>query len=239
MEQNPKTRVLFTPKGLKVREAQGEGNESRMLEGCAIVFNTPTVLYEDDEIIIREVILPTCATQAFLNSQDILLNLLHNRNDSLARSINGSGSLSVESREDGVYFEAEAPKCDIGERALALVKNGTYTGCSFEFLEGDYDREQNTLPDGKIDILYTHKTFNRISALTIAIQAAYPTTTVAAREKEIIKREQEAAKNVEAEKAKAEAEAKAQQEREAKEKAAAKRERVNALKAKADNILFA
>jgi len=222
MEQNnPQIRSLFQPTGLKVREGE-EGKESRTLEGCAIVFNTPTVLYEDDELVIREVILPSCAPQEFMNQQDVKLNLLHKRNDSLARSINGKGSLTIVTREDGVYFEAEAPACDLGDRALALVKNDTYTGCSFEFYEGDYDREQNTLPGGKVEIVYTHKTFRSVDALTIAMDPAYPTTTIAAREKETIKREKTTA---EAEKAKLQ-----------EQKEAAKREAIRNLRAEAAKI---
>ena len=172
-------RIVYTASGLKVREAQGEeGKESRTIEGCAIVFNKETVLYEGNNYRESEVILPSCVTMEFLKEQDIKMNLLHDRHSSIARSRKGEGSLNLELREDGLYFSFEAPECDLGDRALALVKNGTYTGCSFEFYSKDYEiteREGN-------DYLITHKEFKSLTALTIAMDPAYEQTSVNARE---------------------------------------------------------
>ena len=172
-------RIVYTASGLKVREAQGEeGKESRTIEGCAIVFNKETVLYEGSNYRESEVILPSCVTMEFLKEQDIKMNLLHDRHSSIARSRKGEGSLNLELREDGLYFSFEAPECDLGDRALALVKNGTYTGCSFEFYSKDYEiteREGN-------DYLITHKEFKSLTALTIAMDPAYEQTSVNARE---------------------------------------------------------
>lgn len=172
-------RIVYTASGLKVREAQGEeGKESRTIEGCAIVFNKETVLYEGSSYRESEVILPSCVTMEFLKEQDIKMNLLHDRHSSIARSKKGEGSLNLELREDGLYFSFEAPECDLGDRALALVKNGTYSGCSFEFYSKDYEiteREGN-------DYLITHKEFKSLTALTIAMDPAYEQTSVNARE---------------------------------------------------------
>lgn len=172
-------RVVYTATGLRVREAQGEaGKESRTIEGCAIVFNKETVLYESTGYRECEMILPSCVTMEFLKEQDIKMNLLHDRHSSIARSRKGEGSLNLELREDGLYFSFEAPECDLGDRALALVKNGTYTGCSFEFYSKDYEIEERT----KGDYLVTHKEFQSLTALTIAMDPAYEQTSVNARE---------------------------------------------------------
>lgn len=171
-------RIAFTATGLHIREA-GEGNEeSRIIEGCAIVFNKETTIYDSPGYREIEKIAPSCITSDFLSAQDVKLNLLHEREYSLARSKRGKGTLVMEVREDGLYFSVEAPKCDLGDRALALVANGTYTGCSFEFCPGDYTVEERK----GTDYVVTHTRFERLSALTIAMDPAYEDTSVNLRE---------------------------------------------------------
>lgn len=176
-----KKRVRFVPDGLSVREAnEGEG-ESRVIEGRAIVFDRETVLYDSASYKQCEVIKSSCITEEFLREQDIKLNLLHNRDSSIARNNKGEGTLKLELRADGLYFSAEMPKCDLGDRALELVRNRTYTGCSFEFYPKDYE-VTNRSANGKEDYLITHTAFERVTALTIAMDPAYEDTSVNARE---------------------------------------------------------
>lgn len=177
---NFKERMRFQPNALEVREKEGE--ESRVITGKAIVFNEETVMWDGKYERIREKISPSCITKEFLAQQDIKLNLLHERSSSIARNNKGVGTLKLDLREDGLYFEAEMPKCDLGDRALELVRNKTYTGCSFEFYPKDYTEEVTTLPDGREDILYTHTSFKAVTALTIAMDPAYSTTSVSERE---------------------------------------------------------
>jgi|GEM_PF-4525662 len=171
-------RIAFNIAGLHVREAKERGGESRIIEGCAIVFNKETVLYDSPGYREIEVIAPESITADFLASQDVKLNLLHEREYTIARSMMGKGSLNMDIREDGLYFWFEAPKCDLGDRALALVANGTYTGCSFEFYAGDYRVEERN----GTDYVVTHTRFERLSALTIAMDPAYEETSVNLRE---------------------------------------------------------
>jgi phage head maturation protease len=113
--------------------------------------------------------------------------------------------------EQGVTFEFEAPKCDIGDRCLEMVRRGDYSGCSFEFYPKDYEVERTKGPDGKDEVIIRHKSFEFLSALTIGMDPAYRQTSVNAREmdKQTIegKREAEAA-----EQAKRDAEEKALEE---------------------------
>lgn len=115
----------------------------------------------------------------FLNSQDIKMNMLHDRDLTIARCNQGQGSLRLSVDEKGVNFEFEAPKCDIGDRCLEMVRRGDYSGCSFEFWPEDYDVEEL---DGGKDVKITHRKFCAITALTIGMDPAYKQTTVNARE---------------------------------------------------------
>ena len=168
-------REVFTPEGVKMREGEG----SNIIEGVAIVTNKETVLYEGTDWREIEVIDPSCLNDAFIREQDITLNLLHDRASSIART---PQSLRVESREDGLHFEADVPDCDLGKRAQALIANGTYTGCSFEFWPKDYTTTERRGADGKTEYVIRHTAFKKIDALTIAMKPAYDQTSVGLRE---------------------------------------------------------
>ena len=163
---------------LAVREAaEGQEGESRTITGTAIVFNTESEVLDDWGERFREVILPEACTMEFLNTQDIKMNMLHERELTVARANKGTGTLKLSVDDRGVNFEFEAPKCDIGDRCLEMVRRGDYSGCSFEFYPEDYDVERN----GE-DVKITHRKFEFISALTIGMDPAYRQTSVNARE---------------------------------------------------------
>ncbi len=194
---------------LAIREAaEGQEGESRTITGRAIVFNAESEVLDDWGERFREVILPEAVTMEFLNTQDVKMNMLHERELTIARCNKGVGSLRMAVDEQGVTFEFEAPKCDIGDRCLEMVRRGDYSGCSFEFYPKDYEVERTKGADGKDEVVIRHKSFEFLSSLTIGMDPAYRQTTVNAREMDKLtpegKREIE-----EAEQSKREAEQKA------------------------------
>ena len=172
----------FTVNSLQCRE--NDKGESRIIEGKAIVFNVETTLWDGKYYRDREMISPSCIPDGWLETQDVKLNLLHDRNATLCRSNKGVGTLKLEKREDGVWFVAAMPKCDVGDRAVALIANGTYTGCSFEFIPGNTTETVTKLPDGREDIFTVITSFESLLALTIAMDPAYEETEVAIKERE-------------------------------------------------------
>ena len=186
MDKNKKKQfMLFTPETMHVREhvrEDGTKEPSRTIYGRAIVFNK-VFEYEDywgDKY--RETIKPSACTKEFFETQDVKLNLLHKRDMSIARSNCGVGNLRILVNNEGVDFEFEAPNCDLGDRALELVRNGVYSGCSFEFLPKDYECKK-LKEDGKTVYEINHTAFEKVSALTIAMDPAYKETTVDCRER--------------------------------------------------------
>ena len=186
MDKNKKKQfMLFTPETMHVRERvreDGTKEPSRTIYGRAIVFNK-VFEYEDywgDKY--RETIKPSACTKEFLESQDIKLNLLHKREMSIARSNCGVGNLSYSVSDEGVDFEFEAPNCDLGDRALEMVRSGVYTGCSFEFYPKDYECKKIT-EEGKTVYEINHTGFEKLTAFTIAMDPAYKETTVDCRER--------------------------------------------------------
>ena len=218
---------------LAVREQTSDAqSESRTIYGRAIIFNSESQLLDEHGMRFREVISPDAVTMDFLNSQDIKLNMLHDRKQTVARWNKGKGSLRLRLSDEGLDFEFDAPKCDLGDRCLEMVRRGDYSGCSFEFYPDKYDVEERG--NGEKDVLVRHRRFKKLSALTIGLDPAYTATYVNARElyeqTESGKREAEeaAAKAAQEEaerKAQEEAEAQAQREQEEKNRAAAESRR--------------
>ena len=174
-------RTAYQTEGLLMRESKS-GDSLGVIEGVAIVTEQETVIYEDESYRELEVISSSCVTEDVIKKEDIKINLLHDRGSSFGRSKQGEGSLKLYSRADGLHFEIEVPDCDLGKRAKALVDNGTYTGCSFEFWPKDYEVSEREGKDGKTEYLVRHKAFERIGAITIGMDPAYEQTSVQARE---------------------------------------------------------
>ena len=223
---------------LAIREAQGgQEGESRTITGTAIVFNAESEVLDDWGERFREVILPSAATMEFLNRCDIKMNMLHDRDLTIARCNQGKGSMRLTVDERGVNFEFEAPKCDLGDRCLEMVRRGDYSGCSFEFYPKDYEVERTKGADGKDEVKIIHKEFEFISALTIGMDPAYRQTTVNAREIGVQETEEQKAerKRKEAEAKKREQEEKDQQER---EEEAAREAEYRRRKLEIDHIIY-
>lgn len=157
---------------ISVREDNGR-KDSRTIVGTAIVFNVESCTLNESGTKFREVISPLAVTQNFIASQDIKLNLLHNRNDTIARCNKGVGNMNISVDKRGVNFEANLPKCDICDRALELVRNGVYSGCSFEFIPGEFD-----VVDRKNETVVIHTKIRCILAFTLAMEPAYNQTNV-------------------------------------------------------------
>ena len=156
-------------------ELRQEG-DSRLIEGCAIVFNSVS-----EDLGFREIIESTAISQDLIDNSDIYLNFNHDDDKILGRSNCGKGSLNVELRNDGVYFSIEAPKNDLGDTVLEYLKRGDVDKCSFCFWVDPDDEEAETwtYEDG-IAIRTIHKIAG-LHDLSIVWNPAYSETTVSAR----------------------------------------------------------
>lgn len=181
---------MMTQASLHVREA-GEGQESRRIEGYAIMFGVRSVRFWNyDGQSVYEVIAPGSVTKELLDQSDIKMTMFHDREKLLARSRNGEGTLSYEVDEKGVRFWFDAPRTQDGDAALELVRRGDIAGCSFAFT-ADFsnplcvDRSVAKTSDGT-EITYTIKRIDGIYDFTLASDPAYPDTSVAASERDAL-----------------------------------------------------
>lgn len=174
-ELSNQVRELYTESALAIRESE----KMPVIEGVAIVTNKRTVLWEGDTYREVEIVESSCIDKAFIDAQDIKLNLYHDRQKSIVRT---PKSLRVEPREDGLHFEADVPDCDLGKQAKALIDNETIRGCSFEFYPKTYTTTEEVGADGKKEYVIRHTEFKKITALTLALDPAYKQTSVSVRE---------------------------------------------------------
>ena len=167
---------------LAFREATAEEAEKGNLgtiSGRAICFDSESQILDEYGQTFREVIAPEAATMDFLNTQDVKINMLHNRELTFGRAKRGtSGNARLSVDREGVNFEVDVPNCDLGIRARELTKAGVYDGCSFEFWPDQYDIEER---EGKVPLV-RHTKFRAITALTLGMDPAYLQTSLHARE---------------------------------------------------------
>lgn len=104
--------------------------DSKTIYGKAISFDTLSV----DLGGFRETIKRGAITQDLINHSDIFARTNHKDDYILARSKNGKGSLSLELRDDGLYFSFELPNTEKGNELREHIKRGEITQCSFAFI---------------------------------------------------------------------------------------------------------
>lgn len=159
-------------------------DDSRIIEGYAIRFNEwSRPLGGFIEVIKREAV-----TDELLQNSDIVMNINHDDDKMVARYTNGTGTLNLELRDEGLYFTFTAPPTPTGDELLYNVRVGNLSECSFAFTineGGDrWYREDDTL---KREIL----NINGLYDCSIVTHAAYPTTSCSARGQEMVKTAEE------------------------------------------------
>lgn len=175
-----KIRELYQSSVPHLREA-GDGSESRIIEGYAILFGVPSVTLVDWCDKFREIIEPGAITQEDLLKYDVQMTMWHDREKLLARWTEGSGTLQLRVDEKGLRYSFEAPRTATGDEALELVRRGDIRGASFCFTADEEEGVRYAKDDD--GTIFRHVL--RISGLydtTLASTPAYPQTTASARE---------------------------------------------------------
>lgn len=129
-----------------VRDAQGQ--ESRIIEGYAIVFGAESQILCDGYGYFVETIDRTALDEVKLKSFDIRCLLEHNPERLLARWRNGEGTLELSINAHGLKYRFEAPNTTDGDTALELVKRGDIFGSSFAYLADEDSVVWGKKPDG-------------------------------------------------------------------------------------------
>lgn len=161
---------------VQTREAAIEGEEKKELwvEGYAVRFNSPTVLFELSGVEYKEQI----DNRAFeeCNMSDVIFNYNHS-GKVMARTRNNT--LQLEVREDGLYIRARLDGTEEGRKLYDEISGGYIDRMSFQFSirEESYDKEQHMWTVRKLKRLYD------VSAVDIP---AYDDTSIEARKNFIL-----------------------------------------------------
>lgn len=184
--------IPFDSCGLSIRE-DGEGQESRTIEGTPIVFGVRSVNLTpwSETREVYEVLEPGCITQELINRSDVILNLNHSSlvPDVLGRCRNGQGTLALELNEKNIGCRCDIAKTPNADAALELMRRGDITGMSFAFSD-DYQDSENGVSyertaetrDGKEVWLRHVKRITGLYDVAIVTHPAYEQTSVGTRE---------------------------------------------------------
>lgn len=155
--------------------------DSRLVEGTAVVFDSPSRDLGFTEYIHRDAI-----TQDVLDNSDIFCLLNHEQDKKLARRNKGKGSLNLELRDDGLHYSFKAKNNDLGNTVLEFVQDGELNESSFAFTISDEDGAdvwtRNSDGSYRRDIYKIDRLFD----VSPCWEAAYPETSVSSRSFEAV-----------------------------------------------------
>lgn len=148
---------------LQVRASE---NDSHLIEGVAIVYNKPS-----QDMGFYEYIKPEALEGVDLSQ--LLLLYSHDYQNVLASA--SSDTLSIDNREDGLYFSAQLPNTSLGNDVAELVATKRVSGMSFGFkiAEGG---DTWTQQDDKV--IHTVNKIESMSEISITPIPAYQETQV-------------------------------------------------------------
>ena len=148
---------------------RGAGSEEYRVKGTAVVFNTPTVMFECDGVKYYEVIDRHAFDECDLS--DVIFNYNHG-GKVVARLRNKTLALSITER--GVDMEADLSGTQAGRELYEEIDGGYIDKMSFSFSvrEAKYDSQTHTRTITKVKKLYD------VSAVDIP---AYNETSISSR----------------------------------------------------------
>lgn len=176
---------------LRSLERQSD-NDKMILEGKAVTFNEPTVLFEYNgekvvEIIDRNAFMNTDFSKAFLkynHSNEVMALARYKPNDP-----NRKGSLELEVRDDGLYMRAELLDIQSGRDLYTAVKNKVINKMSFAFTRaeknGVYAEDYSFDSETKTH-LYIVREIDTLYDVAAVNVPAYENTNIYARRKEMV-----------------------------------------------------
>lgn len=133
---------------IEIRKGEDDANKEMHINGKAVAFESPETYYGETEIIDTHA-LDEC------DMSDVVLRYNHNDTQyTLARTRNGS--LRLELKDDGLYFDADLIDTTTNKDAYKMIKAGLLDKCSFAFTidEDEYDTKNHLRTIKKIGKMF-------------------------------------------------------------------------------------
>lgn len=162
----------------KIEHRAGKSAGIRIIEGYAAVFDSPTVLWENDAERVVEEVDRRCFSDT-IRTDDIRGLFNHNAEKILGRNV--SGTMTLVEDVEGLWFEIEADERQTYTSDLLIsLDRGDVDECSFGFQVLD-DEITRTTGGGK-DIIRRRLLRTKLFDVGPVTYGAYPQTSVTARD---------------------------------------------------------
>lgn len=154
--------------------------DSRIVCGYAVRFDV-----DSQNLGFIERIEKGAITEETIMNSDIYARLNHDESTVLARSRYGEGTLALELRDDGLYYEFEAPHTAAGDELLEHIRRGEITTSSFAFTLAKEEGAEKWYREG--DVLKRNiRKIGRLYDVSPVYEAAYLSTSCTKRSAEIM-----------------------------------------------------
>ena len=159
-------RIINIETSLETRQEE-DGKETDVVVGYGSIFNSRS----NDLGGFYEYIAEGAITDDVVNSSDIRALINHNMDKILARSVNGSGTLKLNTDSKGMRYEFEIPDTSYGKDLKINMQNGNLNQSSFAFTLADNGDEWSTDDDG--NNIRTITKIDKIFDISIVTYPAY------------------------------------------------------------------
>jgi uncharacterized protein len=174
----------FNPGSVELRSLD-EG-KSKKVRGYAAVFGKRSQNLGDAKWQFFEIIEKGAFDDVLKDDVRSLFN--HDPNLILARSKNGTGTLSLGVDDTGLWYEFEAPDTQAGNDLMESISRGDVDQSSFAFsLLNEGQKWEEVSEGGKTVVVRTIKKVSRLYDVSPVTYPAYPDATVAIRSLEQFK----------------------------------------------------
>lgn len=133
-------------------ETRADGDEpekeTMVVSGYASTFEEPYTLYEDRDIIMREVVDKDAFSTTDMS--DVIMQYDH-QGRVIAR--NSNNTLEVAPDEKGLFIKADLSGTELGRELYEEIRGGYTDKMSFGFTIDKTERTRTDLDDGRIDVL--------------------------------------------------------------------------------------
>lgn len=169
---------------IHARSKDDEDKESGYvtIEGKAVTFNEETLLYRMGDTEVYEQI----DSNAFENAdmRDVVFDLNHDWDRSVPLARTRNKSLTLEKRDDGLYFTAKIDKTnEDGMKVYRAIQSGLLDKCSFAFTIAENGQEITEKSGGsEADSIHiVVKSIDRLYDVSAVTIPAYDNTSLGAR----------------------------------------------------------
>lgn len=153
----------------QVEVRKSDKSESRTISGYAAVFDS-----DSKDMGFTERLDPSCL-DGVIEQSDVVALYNHSEGPGvLARSVNGEGTLKLETDEHGLRCEFDAPNTQLGNDMLESVKRGDIRGMSFAFTVEKDNWEHDSDGNYKRTIVK----IDRLYDVSLVVNPAYDATSV-------------------------------------------------------------